>query len=136
MSVANRGDARAELQTLLRQRVTDASDVPSAQPDDFGGKSPVVVVASGGSNRQRLTLSGTQPTFYLDVYVFVRATDTADDMLDLIEQEIAQALEDNQNEHLHWMAIGYAGRSTTTFIQPVDGTEYKMERIPLQLTAR
>lgn len=135
MSVASRATARAELQALLQQRVTDAASVPSTQPDDFGGQSPVVVVASGGSDRQRLTLRGTQPKFYLDVYVFVRATDTADAMLDLIEQEIAQAIEGAQDA-ASWMAIDYAGRSTTTFIQPVDGTEYKMERIPLQLTAR
>lgn len=135
MSVANRSAARQDLRQLLQNAVSAAASVPSGQPDDLGGQSPVIIVASGGSDRPRLTMKGTQPKFYLDVYVFVRATDDADDLLDLAEQQIAEALEGSQDA-AHWMAIDYAGRTTTRFIQPTDGNEYKLEQIPLQLTAR
>lgn len=153
--MSTRKQIRDALAELVRAHVTGAQCVYPltdeqgervTQPVDFGGESPVVVVASAGSARPRKTFSGSMPTFYVDVHLFVRATVIdedgntraamgIDDTLDDLEDALAQAVSAAQNS-MYWSAIDYDGRSQTEFLTVLDGTEYKRERIPLKFTAR
>lgn len=144
MSVRNRQDVRDEFARLLTAQLgsvvvyplTDAGGTRITQPPDFGGMSPVVVVTSGGSGRAQLSFRGAQPKMYLDIYVFVLATNSAsDDTLDALEAGVAATVAQSQNATT-WTAIDYDGRSQTEFTTTFDGNEYKRERIPLAFTAR
>jgi hypothetical protein len=141
---------REELGAVLAAQLSAAQQVYSDQPTAFGGQSPVVVLASVGTEREgpgRRTFGGpVAPAFYLDVYVFVRsvledtdgnpvANPDTDDQLDGLEAAIAQVVADYPKAQ-SWSAIGYAGRSDTTFVTVLDGTEYKRERIPLVLQGK
>lgn len=153
--MSTRRQVRDAFAELARGHVTDAQRVYPltnddgervTQPFDFSGESPVVVVASAGSERQQLTFRGGAPIYYLDVHVLVRATaidesgDTVtvagiDDTLDDLEHALAQLVAAVQNGE-HWTAIDYDGRSRAEFLTILDGTEYKREIIPLKITAR
>lgn len=144
MSVPNRKTVRDEFGALLTARLTEAQAVYTDQPTDFGGLSPVVVIASRGSTRTQLTLRGQMPSFALTCYVFVLSVvrdgsgnpivnAQADDELDTIEHAVAQTVTDCQ-AGASWMALDYDGRSETEFVTLVDGSEYKREAIPLRFT--
>jgi hypothetical protein len=135
MTVVDRADVRTAFYQLLAANVTGAQAVVDGFTEDLGGMSPVVVVASAGMDRARLTLRGSQPKVALDVYVFALATAGADDLLDAAEQQVAQVVEDNQAA-ARWSAIDYAGDTEVGFIVALDGAEYRRERIPLRFTAR
>jgi hypothetical protein len=140
MSVQSRKVVREEVGAVLTTRLTGATVYPD-QPTTFDGQSPVVVVASAGSERdsappQRTFGGPIAPKFALDVYVFVLATATnADDALDELEAAVAQFVSDVPKAET-WTAIGYGGRTETSFVTILDGSEYKRERIPLVLTGR
>lgn len=139
MTVQSRKAVREEVGQILTTRLTGAT-VHTDQPRTFGGESPVVVIASSGSEREgesRRTFGGPiAPTFALDVYVFVLADATnADDVLDDLEQSIAQFVSVYPSGQT-FTAVGYGGRTETSFVLIVDGSEYKRERIPLVLTGR
>jgi hypothetical protein len=81
--MSTRRQVRDAFAELARGHVTDAQRVYPltnddgervTQPFDFSGESPVVVVASSGTERGQKTFRGAMPTYYLDVHVFVRAT--------------------------------------------------------------
>lgn len=145
MSVRNRREVRDALATLLDTALTSAELVYPltnadgeriTQPPDFGGESPVVVVASSGTERTQLTFGGQLPRVYLDIYTFVRADALApDDLLDDLEQQLGQAITNAQSS-TYWTAIDYDGRSQTEFITTLHGTEYKREKTTLKITAR
>lgn len=150
MSVASRQGVREELGAVLAAQLGDAQQVYTDQPVDFGGQSPVVVVASVGAEREgqgRRTFGGPiAPAFYLDVYVFVRSVlkdadgnavtnPNTDDQLDGLEAAIAHVVA-NYPKTQSWSAISYAGRSEAAFVTVFDGTEYKRERIPLVLQGK
>ena len=116
------------------------------QPFDFSGESPVVVIASSGTERGQKTFRGAMPTYYLDVHLFVRATGiddsgntvgvaNPDDTLDDLEHALGTLISAVQIGE-HWTAIDYGGRSRAEFLTVLDGTEYKREIIPLKITAR
>lgn len=137
---SSRKAVRERLAQILDANLTSAQIVYAYQPGDFGGQSPAVVVASSGSQRSRLTARGGQAVFFLDVFVFVLATQTgaltergSADALDDVEQQLAAVLDDNQVIEQIWQAIDYAGQSETAFVE-VDGQEYKRERIPLKIS--
>lgn len=135
MTVVDRADVRAAFYALLAANVTAAQQVANGFVSDFGGVSPLVVVASGGMGRQRLSLRGSQPKVTLEIFTFTRATAGADDLLDAAERQIAQVVEDNQLGP-HWSAIDYAGETEVGFYETLDGVEYRRERIALVFTAR
>lgn len=141
MTIQSRRAVREEVGAVLTNALAViAQYVYTDQPPSFGGQSPVVVVASDGSGRDgtnKRTFGGPiAPTFYLDIYTFVlSATENGDDALDGLEQRIAQAVSDNPSGNT-WTAIGYGGRTETTFVTIVDGSEYKRERIPLVITGK
>jgi hypothetical protein len=146
----SRQRVREELGAVLAAQLGAAQQVYTDQPTDFGGQSPVVVVSSAGTEREgagRRTFGGPiAPAFHLDVYVFVRSVledsdgnavtnPDADDQLDSLEAAIAQVVADYPKAQ-SWSAISYAGRSDTTFVTVLDGTEYKREHIPLVLQGK
>ena len=152
--MSTRRQVRDAFAELARGHVTDAQrvypltadDERVTQPFDFSGESPVVVVASAGSERQQLTFRGSAPIYYLDVHLFVRATGIdgsgntvgvadLDDTLDGLEHAVGTLISAAQNGE-HWTAIDYDGRSRAEFLTILDGTEYKREIIPLKITAR
>jgi hypothetical protein len=145
VSVPNRKDVRDAFASLLIAQVADAQRLYPltndegnrvTQPEQFGGESPVIVVASSGTGRAQLTFRGQAPVIYLDVYTFARADDDAsDDRLDDIEAQIADVIAEAQNR-THWTAIDYDGRSQTEFVKLVTGTLYKRELTALKFTAR
>jgi len=138
MSVQNRKAVREEFGALLSAVLTPYV-VYVDQPSDFEGQSPVVVLASTGSEREgatRRTFGGPiAPLFRITAYVFVLPGSGADDQLDDIERSIAQLIAD-QVSGASWSAIGYSERTTAEFISILDGTEYKREIIPLAFTGR
>jgi hypothetical protein len=115
------------------------------------GESPVVVVASAGSERDgsatQRTFSGPiAAKFALDVYVFVLTFIKDDDgnsitktmptmRLMTLECAIAQAVADYPSAQT-WTAIGYGGRTEAAILEILDGSQYKRERIPLVLTGK
>ena len=152
--MSTRRQVRDAFAELARGHVTDAQrvypltadDERVTQPFDFSGESPVVVVASAGSERQQLTFRGSAPIYYLDVHLFVRATGIddsgttvgvadLDDTLDSLEHAVGTLISAVQTGE-HWTAIDYDGRSRAEFLTILDGTEYKREIIPLKITAR
>ena len=152
--MSTRRQVRDAFAELARGHVTDAQrvypltadDERVTQPFDFSGESPVIVVASAGSERQQLTFRGSAPIYYLDVHLFVRATGIdgsgntvgvadLDDTLDGLEHAVGTLISAAQNGE-HWTAIDYDGRSRAEFLTVLDGTEYKREIIPLKITAR
>lgn len=153
--MSSRKQVRDALAELVRGSVPDAqriyplTDEDGArvtQPFDFSGESPVIVLASSGTERGQKTFRGTMPTYYLDVHVFVRATGIddsgttvgvadLDDTLDGLEHAVGTLIAAVQNGE-HWTAIDYDGRSRAEFLTVLDGTEYKREIIPLKITAR
>ncbi len=141
MSVQSRRAVREEIGAVLTSALAGLTQrIYTDQPLSFGGESPVVVVASDGSEREgtnKRTFGGPiAPTFHLDIYTFVlSATTNGDDALDDLEQGIAQIVSDNPGSG-SWTAISYGGRTETAFITVVDGTEYKRERIPLTITGK
>lgn len=134
MSVISREPIRAAFAQLLTANVSGAQRIEDGFTDDLGGQSPVVVVASAGTNRTPLTLRGSLPKVDLDVYIFVLATAGADDLLDALEQQVAEVVEQNQRS-ARWSAIDYSAASEVGFIVALDGNEYRRERIPLRVTA-
>lgn len=136
-----RGAVRHELAGLLAAALVDglAQAVYDHRIGDFGGQSPVVVVSSAGSGRQRMTRQGSQATMYLQVDVFVvYATpdgmwDEADaeDSLDALEAAIAGVV-DAQQVTAIWQAVDYVGRSERVDVE-IGGVEYCREVIQLRV---
>jgi hypothetical protein len=139
----NRETLRDALTTLLTTALVGtglpAQAVHGYPIGDFGSKSPVVVVESAGSERVHEQASTKwRDWFYLNVFVFVICTDPgttwgeddAEDQLDLVEKEIADALMDN-------LAAGvlnyfeFAGRTTVDHIV-IGGDDYRRELMPIR----
>jgi len=124
------------LQTALVGSGRPAQAVYSYQVGDLGGQSPVVVVSSAGSERQRLSFQGSRATFRLNVYVFVLYTDGSDwneddaeERLDLIEKTIAETVDVSQRTAF-WESVGYAGETVCDSVE-IGGEEYRRETIPI-----
>lgn len=151
MSIQSRKVVREEIGQILAMRLSTAQQVYTDQPTDFNGQSPVVVVTSAGSERdgqpsQRTFGGPIAPKFAIDVYVFVATVEKnadgedvsntrADDELDTLEAGVAEFVAAYPSGQT-WTAIGYSGRTDTTFVEVLTGSEYKRERIPLVLTGR
>lgn len=138
----NRETVRDAFTTLLSTALTGAGNpvqvVYGYQIGNLEGLSPVVIVSSAGTFRQRLTLQGSRATFYLNVHIFVLYTDEstwneddAEDRLDLIEEKIASVLDANQRT-ANWEALDYADRSVCDGVE-IGGVEYRREVIPIKV---
>ena len=144
MAQPNRETVRDYLATLLTaQLVTTDKTVKAVynyRIGDFQGLSPVVVVSSGGSNREQISAM-PQPgvrnaVFLLTVHVFVRYAATswteaqAEDRLDLIEKTIVDVLDANPRVTNVWQAIDYQADSVRDDVV-IGGKDYIRETIQL-----
>lgn len=139
----NRETVRDALVTLLSSALTGAGNPAQAvygyQVGDFQGQSPVVVVASAGSQREPFQLRGQRNLLYFNIFVFVLFDDPdtdwdeddAEDRIDLIEKEIADVVIDNRKTD-NWTHIRLEGRSTVDSLQ-IGGSEYRREVITVRI---
>lgn len=105
-----------------------------------GFESPVVLVLSGGSQRERRGLGSQvyRSFFRLDVLVFVSDAISAEswtdadveDRLDLIEKQIADVLAENRST-TNWQDIKHETGFTNIVPAKLGGHSYKMETIPV-----
>lgn len=134
----SRETARDALVTLLTAALVGAGlpakTVTGSKVTELAGQTPLVMVLSGGSGRERLTYQGDQTTFMLEVMVFVRQATTgwtnaqAEDALDRIESLIAGAYE-AAGRTADWEFVRYTA-ATKVYEVAVEGVAYYMERIP------
>lgn len=140
--MAGRKDIRGHLQTLLQAGLV-GEDKPvqvvyGGQIADFQKQSPVVVIASAGTERRRWTFQGGRALHRFTIYVFVLYKDEdagwdeedAEDLLDDIEEGIAGILEANAGKCDYWQSLAYDGASECAGV-PVAGEEYRVETIPV-----
>jgi len=159
---ANRADARKALASLLATALVGAGKPAQAcyayKPADFDGQSPVILVTSDGTKRQKNALSTLtrQVTFYLSVHVFVLFADStateagddgesvvsswtesdAEDRIDLLEKSIADVVADNiKTADWDMLSLGPADGGERSRIEPiiVGGKEYQHEVIPVEV---
>lgn len=145
--LANRKTARDTLKGLFVTALKDTgvvAEVYTGMVKDFGGKSPVIVVASGGSGRERRTHDGQLfSRFRLYVLVFVLYSDSAsgwdevdsEDRADLIEALIAEVIRDNPIIPDVWGHIEYGEEMSNVSPQVVGSLEYKVEGIEIYVEA-
>lgn len=146
MAATNRETSRDALEALLETALVGtglpASAVYNYQIGDFEGRSPVVIVSSGGSLREHFSISSGdwQNVFYLNIHTFVLYAQPsnvnwteahAEDALDDIERRIADVIMTNR-DNAAWDMIKFAGRSIRTSVD-IGGDEYIMEAIPVQV---
>lgn len=144
MSTPSRKATRTALALALPAALPSAAAIYGYQAKDFGGQSPVVVVTSAGSERERVTLQGSIATFLLYLHLFVAfAADgesgytdaTTEDLLDQVEDEIAQFV-DTQQQTASWHALAYDRVSDAGEPAMVGGVEYRHELIVLAVHVR
>ncbi len=136
-----RRQVREALAIVLQNGLSSVDDtaIYEGQIIALDGSTPLVIVASAGSDRTgtgqqgRATFSGGAfPVYFIDVYSYVLSTVDADDTLDAIDTEMAQAIQDNQN-HTLWKAITYREPSRMRGLIQSDGRQYKYEVTPLRI---
>lgn len=139
MTVASRAEAREALASLLSNSVEAAAEVHAHKAGDLAGKSPVLVVLSAKSGRPKLTNRGSRSEFFLEVHSFVLdalqdgswTEAQAEDKLDEIEQQVAQAVANNQ-ENGDWNTIDYEGETKIREVI-IGGNAYLEEIIPIKV---
>ncbi len=108
---------------------------------DFGGQSPVVVVASEGSDReQRAVTSRQKNLFYYTIYTFVSyakkgtnwGEDDCEDRVDLLEKNIAEIIAANRSNS-YWAFLELDGRSVVDSVI-IGGEEFRRESLPVAMT--
>lgn len=124
MSAFNRKVARERMASVLTTALTPtlAQAVYAYTPAKFSGQSPVVCVASGGSERTRAHVgTNTWDTWvYLTLFVFVLYAElpggtwtrqNAEDRLDALEQAIADAVMTYKSDAGYWDGLYFAAPS-------------------------
>ena len=149
MSVANRKLWRAAIASDLATALvpTYANALYAGQVADFGGKSPVVIVSSAGSDRPNDTYATQTTALLINLDVFVLYADSAngfdeldaEDALDDIEAAVAAWVQANATRTpangVGWTNLEYAGR-TGADVGPatIGGQEYRREQIGLRVS--
>lgn len=122
-NVVDRAQIRKRLAVLLSAALVGgdklAQQVLNYKSDDFDGKSPVVVVGSRGSDRDKMTqVSVVNTDILLYIYTFVLYTDgdtwtaaLSEDRLDAIEKIITDVFVDNFYDSGNWKSIGFDQQS-------------------------
>lgn len=149
MANVNRETVRDELASTLSTALTGENKayqvVYGYAIGDFSGQSPVLVVASTGSDRPRMFARQQRATttklahMFFNLLTFVSreyssgtwTEQDAEDRLDLCEKELADAIDANQ-AGTNYDSIDYVGRST---IEPVvvGGEPYWMEAVEVRV---
>lgn len=148
-NAANRETVRDALTTLLSTALTGIGNpvqsVYGYHVSEFGGEgfeSPVVLVLSSGSQRERRGLGNQKyrTFFQLEILVFVSDAISAEswtdanveDRLDLIEKEIADVIAENRSSPGVWDDLKHVpGNYTNIVPAKLGGHSYKMETIPV-----
>jgi hypothetical protein len=135
---SSRKDSRDALATLLEAALVGdglpVKTVSAHKEERLEGNSPLVVVLSRGTVRERMTFAGDQATFefLVQVWVLQKATgwtqEQAEDALDRIESLIAETFETNRSG-TEWEILEYGGQSQV-FEASVAGVPYYVESIP------
>jgi len=108
---------------------------------DFGGQSPVIVVASEGSDReQRAVTSRQKNLFYYTIYTFTPyakkdsswGEDDCEDRVDLLEKTIAEVITANRSND-DWAFLELDGRSVVDSVM-IGGAEFRRESMPVTMT--
>jgi hypothetical protein len=143
MGTRNRATVRKAIATSLSSSLTGAGNPAQELHNhfigDFGGKSPVVVVASTGLATEALSLQGSRITYFFDVMVFVLRGEAtgdyteadADDQMDAVADDIETWIASNRSA-TNWDALNLREDSTVTPVV-VGGDPYWMERYPLEV---
>ena len=142
---ASRKTARDALTALLSDALVGTGLPVQAiygyQKGDFDGQSPVVLVLSGGSEREPFALNAThwENEFVFEVLVFVADADgsswTDEDVenkVDEIEAIIAATVASNRKT-TNWSMLDYAEKTAVSSVT-IAGNPYKMEVIPLKVS--
>lgn len=136
----NRETIRDRIAVHLGDLVTNnqAQSVYSGKVADFEGRSPVVVVTSGGSEREYRYLGSDDwhNWFTFTIWVFVSyavGDQEAEDRLDLIEKEIADIVMDNRSDTGFWEIIEFDGVTDAGADVIIGGTAYRREVIPVKV---
>jgi len=135
----SREAARDALVTLLSAALVGTGKpvktVSGSKVESLEGATPLVVVLSRGSERERLTFQGDRATFYMVIQTWVLQSASgwtqaqAEDAVDSIEALIAATLEANQGT-ANWEILAYEGRSTI-LEAVVAGVPYYVETTPI-----
>jgi len=143
MTVASRATIRTALASLITAYVTSAQIVYDHEPGDLGSDSPIIVLASQGSDRPPLTFQGNQSAFSFTVDIYTLAAESASGaysysasatVVDSCEAQFAALIAASQ-ENGFWSQIRYAGPSQIDFgIFGADAIPRFRERIPLRIT--
>lgn len=141
MSTPDRGATRLALVDALVEACPTAAQVLGYQAKAFE-QSPVIVITSAASDRQRTTLRGSTATFAFNLHLFVAFAEDgeagytdadAEDLLDQLEREIAQFVDGNQRTD-HWTALAYAQPTDAGAPALVGGREYRHELVALAVS--
>jgi len=132
---------RDKLATLLAAALVGTGlpvkTVSASKVENLKGNTPLVVVLSGGSDRQRETFQGSRAAFRLMIQTWVRQTASgwtqaqAEDAMDTIESLIAGVVEENQGTD-DWETLDYDGESTM-FEASVAGVPYYVESVGVRI---
>lgn len=135
-----RKEARSTLATLLQAAMPTAT-VLKYRKADPKGVSPLIMVCSGGTKRDKRTLEGSFPTHTLRIYNMVLHSDTtegsdwneekAEDLLDDNEQTIASVVDQNQKTDA-WKRLVYVDTSLAERVE-IGGTPYLLEVIQFEV---
>lgn len=145
VTLIDRATVRGQLAALLTTGLVGTGKpvqaVYSYRIGDFGGRSPIVIVTSDGSDRSKLAqVSRAKTTFSFIVYVFVVyntmdgnwTEGDAETRLDLIEKTISQIVIENDSVPGQW-AILSRSESKTDDVE-LGGALYRREIIPVEVT--
>lgn len=134
---ANRKTLRAAVATALSYHLPSAQVVYAYGKAQFGAQTPVVVVTSAGSERQRISMRETRLTAMFDIHTFVLHRDgaswteqQAEDALDDLENQIALFVDQNRATE-SWHDLGYAGATNARDTVVLEGIAYLHEVVSL-----
>ena len=130
--------ARSTLAALLQTALPDAT-VLKYRKADPKGVSPLIMVCSGGTGRDKKTLEGSFPAHSLRIYNMVLHSDDsegstwneekAEDLLDDNEETIASVVDQNQKTAA-WKRLVYVDTSIAERVE-IGGVPYLLEVIQL-----
>lgn len=140
---ANRAEIRSFLRSVLHAALVpaDCAAVYAYPKASFGSKTPVICIASGGSNRSKAAFKAERGSFSILVHVYVLygskddknwTEEDAEERLDLLECKIAEALAAVPDNNGVWSAIGPDGDSQCLYVD-ISGNYYRRETIPLRV---
>ena len=143
MTMTNRETVRDQITASLTTElvttkgVVATGNVYSSRIFDPAGQSPVIGIASMGSQRPVMTARGRRSVFRFAVEVWVVAKGTswtaanAEDKLDQLEQYIADWVVTNRTAANYWDALDFDDEGTVISDTTIGGMPYLLEVIPL-----